>query len=299
LIKKNKNIGKMPLDQPSLGEENESGEKEMSFLEHLEELRWHILRSGAAMLVFTILAMTFSNFIFHNVIMGPSRPDFWTFRMMCKLSAFTGYKDLCVDKLDFSLQSIEMSGQFMNFMLYSFIIGLVFTFPYLFWEVWRFVSPGLKIAEKKAARGAVFFVSMLFFSGVLFGYFVVSPLAINFLANFTIDESIENQFTLDSYISLLATLTLACGLTFQMPVIVFVLSKIGIVTPKFMKDYRKHAFIIILIIAGVVTPSPDMISQILVMIPLVILYELSIGVSARVQKAKLADELETDGFEKD
>jgi sec-independent protein translocase protein TatC len=287
----------MPLDQPSLEEHNDSEEKEMSFLEHLEELRWHILRSGAAMIVFTILVMVFNDYIFHSVIMAPSRPDFWTFRMMCKLSQFTGYKDLCVDKLDFTLQSIEMSGQFMNFMLYSFIIGLVFTFPYLFWEVWRFVAPGLKKAEKKAARGAVFYVSALFFSGVLFGYYVVAPLAINFLANFTLDPSIKNQFSLDSYISILATLTLACGLIFQLPIIVFVLSKIGIITPKFMRDYRRHAFIIILIIAGVVTPSPDMISQILVMIPLVILYELSIGVSARVQKAKLADEMASDGME--
>lgn len=287
----------MPLDQPAL--EEHSDDKEMTFLEHLEELRWHILRSVAAMFVFTILAVVFKNFIFHDIIMAPSRPDFWTFRMMCKLADISGYADLCVKKLDFTLQSIEMSGQFMNFMLYSFIIGLVFTFPYVFWEVWRFVSPGLKKSEKRAARGAVFFVSMLFFAGVAFGYYVVTPLTINFLANFKIDESIANQFSLSSYISVLATLTLACGLAFQLPVIVFVLSKVGIVTPKFMRTYRRHAYLLILVLAGVVTPSPDMISQILVSIPLVILYELSIGVSARIEKIRLKEELATDGFEND
>jgi sec-independent protein translocase protein TatC len=284
----------MPLDQPSLDEHSDSDEKEMTFLEHLEELRWHILRSVGAMFVFTILALTFKNFIFHDVIMAPSRPDFWTFKMMCKLADMTGYADLCVKKLDFTLQSIEMSGQFMNFMLYSFIIGLVFTFPYVFWEVWRFVSPGLKKAEKKAARGAVFFVSLLFFGGVLFGYYIVTPLTINFLANFKIDESIANQFSLSSYISVIATLTLACGLAFQLPVIVFVLSKVGVINPRFMKTYRRHAYLLILVLSGVVTPSPDIISQVLVSIPLVILYELSIGVSARVEKLRRADELAFD-----
>ena len=287
----------MSLDQPSLEEVNESGEKEMSFLEHLEELRWHILRSVIAIIVFTILSMIFNNFIFHEVIMGPSRPDFWTYRMMCKLSEFTGYIDLCVYKLDFKLQALDMSEQIFGYFTYSIIIGLVFTFPYLFWEVWRFVSPGLKKAEKKAARGAVFIVSALFFIGVLFGYYVVSPLTINFLANFKLDESISNQFAISSYISVLATLTLVCGLAFQLPVIIFVLSKIGIITPKFMREYRKHAYLIILIVSGIITPSPDIISQVLVTIPLVFLYEISIGVSARVEKARNTDELETDGME--
>jgi sec-independent protein translocase protein TatC len=286
----------MPLDQ--VHAENDAEEKEMTFLEHLEELRWHIIRSLIAMIVFTILVISFKSFIFHDVIMAPSRPDFYTFKLMCKLSEIVGYKDLCVEKLDFKLQSIEMSGQFTNFLFYSLIISLVFTFPYIFWEVWRFVSPGLKRSEKRAARGAVFFVSLLFFSGVLFGYYVVTPLTINFLANFKIDESIANQFSFSSYISVLVTLTLACGLSFQLPVIVFVLSKVGIVTPKFMRTYRRHALILILLIAGIVTPSPDIISQVLVSIPLVILYEISIGVSARVQKYRLDEELATDGYEK-
>jgi sec-independent protein translocase protein TatC len=287
----------MPLDQPALDEHHDSEEKEMTFLEHLEELRWHILRSAAALIVFTILAFAFKEKIYHNIILGPSRPDFWTFKMLCKLADATGYEDLCVKKLDFIIQSIGIGDQFMMAMVSSFVIGLVFTFPYLFWEVWRFVSPGLKKSERNAARGGVFYVSLLFFSGVLFGYYVVSPLAINFLANFKLDESIINQFSVDSYISILATLTLACGLAFQLPVVAFVLSKIGILNPRFMKEYRKHAYVLILILSGIITPSPDIISQVLVTIPLVMLYELSIGVSARVEKARNADEMATDGFE--
>ncbi len=288
---------KMPLDQPSLDEHNDTEEKEMTFLEHLEELRWHILRSAIAIIVFTVLAFIFIEKIYNNVILGPSRPDFWTFKMMCKLAAATGYQDLCVDEIDFSLQSREMAGQFMMAMLSSFIIGLVFTFPYLFWEVWRFVAPGLKKSEKRAARGAVFFVSVLFFTGILFGYYIVAPLAINFLANFKLDDSIANQFDITSYISVLATLTLACGLAFQLPVVAFVLSKAGIINPKFMREYRKHAYVLILVLAAIITPSPDIISQVLVSIPLFMLYELSIGVSARVEKGKKEDEMATDGFE--
>ncbi len=289
----------MPLDQPSLDEHHDSEEKEMTFLEHLEELRWHILRSAIAIIVFTVLAFVFMEKIYNLVILGPSRPDFWTFRMMCKLAEKTGYADLCVDKIDFSLQSREMAGQFMMAMMSSFIVGLIFTFPYLFWEVWRFVAPGLKKSEKKAARGAVFFVSVLFFLGILFGYYIVAPLAINFLANFKLDASISNQFDITSYISVLATLTLACGLAFQLPVVAFVLSKVGIINPKFMKEYRKHAYILILVLAAVITPSPDIISQVLVSIPLFILYELSIGVSARVEKTRNEDEMATDGYEND
>lgn len=289
----------MPLDQPSLDEHNDSEEKEMTFLEHLEELRWHILRSAIAIIVFTILAFVFMEKIYNYVILGPSRPQFWTFRMMCKLAEKTGYADLCVDKIDFSLQSREMAGQFMMAMMSSFIVGLIFTFPYLFWEVWRFVSPGLKKSEKKAARGAVFFVSVLFFLGILFGYYIVAPLAINFLANFKLDASISNQFDITSYISVLATLTLACGLAFQLPVIAFVLSKVGIINPSFMKEYRKHAYVLILVLAAIITPSPDIISQVLVSIPLFILYELSIGVSARVEKSRKEDEMATDGYEND
>ncbi|MCL4148835.1 UNVERIFIED_CONTAM: hypothetical protein GTU68_043958 [Idotea baltica] len=166
----------------------------------------------------------------------------------------------------------------------SAIIGLLFAFPYIFWEIWRFVKPGLKITEKKASRGAVFFVTLLFFMGILFGYYIVAPFAINFLVNFQIDPSIENQFDIQSYIGVLATLTLACGITFQLPMAIFVLTKVGVVTPKFLRDYRKHAIVVLLIVAAIITPSPDMISQVLVAIPLYILYEVSVLVSQKEYK---------------
>ena len=283
----------MPLDQAPYYDYDDQPEvveeKEMTFIEHLEELRWHIIRSVAAILVFMIAAWIFRTEIYHNIILGPSRTDFWTYRKLCELATYTGISSICVDKLNFSLMSREVAGQFMMALTSSAIIGLLVAFPYVFWEIWRFIKPGLKITEKKAATGSVFFVTALFFMGTLFGYYVVAPFAINFLVNFQIDPSIENQFDIQSYISVLATLTLACGVTFQLPMAILVLTKIGIVTPAFLKEYRKHSIVVILIVAAIITPSPDMISQVLVAIPLYVLYEISILVSNRIYKKKLAE----------
>lgn len=280
----------MSLDQDFENEEEEGEGKEMSFISHLEELRWHVIRAGASILVFAILAFVYIKELYHYVIIAPSRSDFWTYKMLCKLSVIVGYEDLCIKALNFKLQAIGMGDQFTMSMTSSVIAGLVFAFPYAFWEVWRFIKPGLKPSERRSARGAVFYVTFLFFSGVLFGYYVVTPLAINFLANFTLDPSIINEFSISSYISLVATLTLACGVAFQLPIVVFVLSKIGILTPAFMKEYRKHSMIVILIVAAVITPSPDIYSQILVAIPLFLLYEVSIMVSGKVEREKIREE---------
>ncbi|GAB3547952.1 twin-arginine translocase subunit TatC [Spirosoma fluminis] len=285
----------MPLDQLT-DEEIDTEGKEMSFLDHLEELRWHIIRAVGSIFVFAIIAFVFIEEIFDKVILAPKRPDFWTYRMMCKLADMTGYADLCVKKLNFELQALGMADNFTMAMTSSLIIGLSFAFPYAFWEVWRFIKPGLMPTEKKAARGAVFYVSFLFMLGLLFGYYIVSPLAINFLANFTISPEIKNQYDITSYISTLVTLSLGCALIFQMPMIAFVLSKVGVLTPAFMREYRKHAWIVILIVAGIITPSPDIYSQILVALPLTLLYEVSILVSGRVQRARLREQqaLETN-----
>lgn len=275
----------MPLDQLTDDEIDLEG-KEMSFLDHLEELRWHIIRAVGSIFLFAILAFIFIKEIFNAVILAPSRPDFWTYRQMCKLSDATGYVDLCVKKLDFTLQSLGVSDQFTMALTSSVIIGLCFAFPYAFWEVWRFIKPGLKITEKKAARGAVFYVSLLFLMGLFFGYYIVSPLAINFLANYQITPEIKNQFDITSYIGVLATLSLGCALVFQMPMVAYVLSKVGVLTPKFMRDYRKHAWIVILVVAGIITPSPDIYSQVLVALPLAMLYEVSILVSRSIERAR-------------
>ncbi len=259
----------------------------MSFLEHLEELRWHIIRSVASIAVFALIAFSYREFIFQQVILAQKSPNFWTYRMLCKLADLTGYADLCVSKLDFELQILGISDQFTLAMTSSVVIGLCLAFPYAFWELWRFIKPGLRQQERRAAQGAVFFVSTLFVSGLLFGYYIVSPLSINFLANFQLAPGLKNQFDINSYLSVIITLSLGCALIFQLPVVVFMLSKAGVLTPAFMRIYRRHAWIIILVIAGVITPSPEIYSQVLVALPLLGLYEVSIFVSGHVERTRL------------
>ncbi len=280
----------MPLDQSKeIDYDDTEGlddGKEMTFIEHLEELRWHLIRSVAAILIFMILAWFSMGWIFNHIILAPSKTDFWTYRMMCEVGTALGITSLCVDKMNFSLMSREVSGQFMMQLTASAIGGLVVAFPYVFWEIWRFIKPGLRITEKKASRGAVFVVTLLFFLGILFGYYIVAPFAINFLVNFQIDPTIENQFDIQSYIGVLSTLTLACGVTFQMPMAIYVLTKVGVVNAEFLTTYRKHAIVVLLIVAAIITPSPDMISQVLVAIPLYFLYEVSIVVAKREERRK-------------
>lgn len=260
------------------------GEKEMSFLDHLEELRWHLIRSMAAIGVIAILAFVYRDFLWHDIILAPARLDFWTYQMFNKLSTWTtGTTDYNITSLPFIIQNRNMTAQFTMAFTSSFIIGLVVAFPYVFWEIWRFVRPGLYQQEKSVSRGAVFFVTLLFLSGVLFGYYVVVPMSINFLSNFQLDPSILNEIDLTSYISTIITLVLGCGIMFQLPMVIFVLSKLGIVTPKFLRTYRKHAIVVIFVIGAIITP-PDVISQIFVSLPMLLLYEIGIHVSAVVKK---------------
>ncbi len=270
----------------------EEEEKEMSFIDHLEELRWHVIRSVAAIFVFSFIAFTNKEFFFGKIILGPSKIDFWTYRMFCKFGQLMDSNALCIEKLNFVIQAREMTEQFTMHLGSSIVIGLVLAFPYTFWEVWRFIKPGLHPTERRMTTGATFFVSLLFLLGVAFGYYIAAPLSINFLANYQIDETIVNEFNISSYISTLVTLVLGCGIMFQLPMLVFVLSKMGIITPSLMRQYRKHAIVVILIVAAVITP-PDVISQILISMPLFVLYEISIGISAGVIRKQLK-ELSTD-----
>lgn len=253
----------------------------MSFLDHLEELRWHIIRSLISIMVFAIAAFLSKTIIFHGIILAPSRPDFWTYRMLCKVGDLINTNVLCIEELPFIIQSRQMTGQFMMHITSSFVIGLILAFPYAFWEMWRFIKPGLYDKEKNVARGAVFFVSLLFGLGVLFGYFVVAPISINFLSNYQLDPSISNEFDIISYVSTLSMLVLACAIMFQLPIVVYFLTKAGIVTPKIMITYRKHAIIVILVISAVITP-PDVVSQILIALPILLLYQISILISRSV-----------------
>ena len=263
-----------------------SNEKEMDFLDHLEALRWHLMRSVISILVFTITAFVSKSFVFGTLIFGPSRPDFWTYRMFCKLFTYMGSPEFCIKDLAFTIQSRQMTGQFTMHIMSSLVIGLICAFPYTFWEMWRFIRPGLYPNERKHSRGAVFFVSLLFITGILFGYYVVAPLSINFLASYTVDPSIINEFDITSYVSTLAMLVLACGLMFQLPMIVYFLSKAGLVHPELMKTYRKHSIVVILFVSAILTP-PDVISQLLIGLPLMLLYEISIVISAKVLKNRL------------
>jgi len=275
----------MPLDQ------EESGEKEMSFLEHLEELRWHVIRSLVAVIIFMIGAFFTAPWIFEHIIFAPARVDFPTFKWLCKLGDLVGSEGLCVKEIPFKVQSRNMTGQFTMHLMSSFILGFIIAFPYVMWEVWRFIKPGLQIKERKYSRGAVGSVSVLFFLGVTFGYFVIAPWMVYFLANYSISDMIVNEFDITSYVSTVVMLVLGSGLLFQLPVVIYFLTKIGIVTPEFLRKYRKHSIIIILIVAAIVTP-PDPLSQMLITIPLYLLFEISILISASVAKRKAREEAE-------
>jgi sec-independent protein translocase protein TatC len=262
----------MPLDQVK-------DKAEMSFLEHLEELRWHLVRSVSAIIILGIVAFSNKKILFDDIILAPKNPDFITYKLLCKLSEVIRVDDLlCIREIPFNLINITMSGQFTTHVLVSLIAGFVVAFPYVFWEIWRFIKPALMPQELKYTRGIVFFTSLLFILGVLFGYYAISPLSVNFLGTYSISDSIQNQISLTSFITTVSTITLASGLLFELPIIVFFFTKIGLLTPAFMKNYRKHAYVVILILSAIITP-PDVSSQILVSIPVFLLYEISIYIS--------------------
>ncbi|UXX80797.1 twin-arginine translocase subunit TatC [Reichenbachiella carrageenanivorans] len=267
-----------------------SDQPEMSFLDHLEELRWHIIRAFSAIFIFTIAAFVSKSFVFGTLILGPSRIDFWTYRELCHLASLVDVKALCIDTLPFIIQSRQMTGQFTMHITSSFTVGIIAAFPYAFWEIWRFISPGLYINERRIARGAVFYVSLLFGIGVLFGYFILTPLSVNFLSNYQLDPSILNEFDIVSYVSTVTTLVLACGLLFQLPMVVYFLTKAGLLTPEIMKTYRKHGVVVIFVLGAMLTP-PDPFSQVLIAIPLIGLYQVSIAISNRTYK-KIQKDLE-------
>jgi len=262
-----------------------SKEKEMSFLDHLEVLRWHLVRSVAAIILFAVLAFIYKDFVFDKVLLAPKNPDFPTYVFFCNLSEWMGLGDLlCFGKFHWKLNSFTMAGQFSSHIITSLFAGLVLSFPYVFWELWRFIKPALYQKETKVTRGVVFFTSILFLVGVLFGYYLVSPLSINFLYSYEVSSShVINTIGLSSFVSTVTTISFANGLLFELPMMVYFLTKIGLLTPDFMRKYRKHAIVLTLILSAIITP-PDVTSQVLVSLPLIILYEISIKISKRVIK---------------
>jgi len=259
---------------------------EMSFLDHLEELRWLLIRATVAILIGATVAFFFSDFIFDQILFGPKNTDFITYQIFCDLSQQFGLdKSLCVTEIPMRIQSREMGGQFSAHMWTSITAGFIIAFPVVLYFFWNFISPALYKNEKKYARAFVIVASLLFFLGVLFGYYLIAPLSVNFLANYNVSKEIFNDIDLASYISLLRSSTVACGIFFELPVIIYFLTKVGLVTPTYLRKYRKYVLIIVLILAAIITP-PDILSQIIVAIPIMILYEISILISVVVLKNK-------------
>jgi sec-independent protein translocase protein TatC len=268
---------------------------DMSFIEHLEALRWHIVRAGLVWIAVAIALFIKIDWIFDHIIFAPAESDFITYSGLCNLSHYLHLGDsLCMPPVNIQLQGNTVSGPFMSAISIAMIGGLIVAFPYLFWELWKFIKPALSKKELQYSRGGIFWVSLCFFLGALFGYFLLAPFTFNFLANFTLGTKGAYRYmpTLDDYIDTLNNIILGCGLSFELPILAYVLAKIGLITSDFLKKYRKYAFIIILIVAAIITPSPDWTSQVIVAVPLLLLYEISIFIAARVDKDKEKKEKE-------
>ncbi|WP_417199506.1 twin-arginine translocase subunit TatC [Bizionia sp.] len=252
---------------------------EMSFLDHLEDLRWHLIRATFAILIAGSFAFLLSDFIFETIIFGPKRMSFPTYQWLCKASHFIGIETtFCLEEFPFRIQNRTMAGQFSAHIWTSIYAGLIIAFPYVVYQFWKFISPGLNPNERKHSRGFIIVTSILFFIGVLFGYYIVTPLSINFLGTYTVSSEISNEIDLSSYIALVRSSSLASGLVFELPIVIYFLTKIGLVTPQILKKYRKFALVIVLIISAIITP-PDIASQVIVAIPILLLYQISIYIS--------------------
>lgn len=252
----------------------------MSFLQHLEELRWRLVRCVVVVIVLAVVLWWNQEWIMNKIFISMSKPDFFTFKFFCQNLNF-----MCVDEIPVNFQSTTVSGQFSYALMMSFLGGLVLGFPFVFWQLWSFVKPGLKANEKAMVKGMTFYVSMLFFAGILFGYFIVAPMSVQFFGTYRISSAIKNDFTISSYMSTVLSTVFYSGLFFLLPVIAYITGRLGIVSSGFLKKYRKHAIVGVLILAAIITP-PDMISQVIVSIPILLLYEIGIFVVVRVEKKR-------------
>lgn len=263
---------------------------DMSFLEHLEVLRWHIVRSVVVILVLTVVLFTQKAWLVDFILLGPAQTDFFTYAFFCEWSSrLWNGSTFCMDVMPFTLLNVEMAGQFSVHIWVSLIAGFIFAFPYMLWEVWRFVKPGLHPSEQRSSRWLILVCSFLFLLGVVFAYYLIVPLSVQFLGGYTLSESVANQITISSYLSTVSSILLACAILFELPMVIFFLSKLGLITPEWMRKYRKHALVLTLILSAIITP-PDLSSQILVSIPVLFLYEISIYVSKYVHLNRLKNE---------
>tara|TARA_B100000497_G_scaffold37108_1_gene43473 strand:+ start:7729 stop:8562 length:834 start_codon:yes stop_codon:yes gene_type:complete len=268
----------MPLDQIDVDE----FENQMTFLEHLEALRWHLIRGIIAIVLGAVFSFINGKYIFDSILLGSTKNDFWTYRTLCDLSHFIYDTDrICIEVMGFKLQALDIQEQFYQHFMIAIIGGLIIAMPYLLYEIYRFIKPALKNSEKKYSSLVIGFSSLLFFAGVLFGYYILSPISVNFLANYSLSDSIERNFKVSSVINFISLLTLGAGIIFELPIVVYFLSKIGLLTAETMKRYRRIAIIVILIISAIITP-PDVMSQIILTFPILILYEIGIFIARKV-----------------
>lgn len=258
---------------------------EMTFIDHLEELRWHVIRSVIAVLIGAVAVFIYSDFVVNDILFAPTRSDFISARWLCSLGQNIGIGDvLCFKQVEAKFLENTMTGQFIASFTLAFIGGFILAFPYIFWEFWKFVRPALSEKELKKTRGVIFWVSLLFFTGVLFGYFILTPFMVNFYFNYKLSPQIQIMPSFSDYLENLIYTTAGVGVLFQMPLLVMVLARIGVVTGRFLRKYRRHAFVIILIAAAIITPSTDPFSLTIVTIPLYLLFETSIIIASRINK---------------
>jgi sec-independent protein translocase protein TatC len=284
------NIGLMLFKKNTNSDNSEKAE--MTFVEHLDVLRSHLFKSVVATTIGAVVVAVFNNFIVQRILLGPTRADFPTYRLLCQASNYFNLGSrLCMKDIKLEMQSNTVSGQFDVYLNVIVIGGFVLAFPYVFFQFWKFIKPGLTKNELNNTRGVIFWVSTLFFIGVLFGYFVISPYTINFFANFTLDEKIKNIWTINSYFNTVLPLTLGSGLAFQLPLVLYFLAKIGVVSATLLKNFRRYAYLTIIVVAGFITP-PDMLSQIICSVPIIILYEVSILLCKRVENEQKKEEIE-------
>lgn len=268
----------------------QSKQAQMAFVDHIEELRWHIIRAILAILIASAYCFFNIEWIFTNIILGPTQNDFISYQYLNKLGALLHISALQLQDMSIQFQNTELSGQFMMSFSVSFMMGLILSFPFVFWELWKFIRPALKASELRYARGIVFWSSLLFFIGVLFAYYVIAPFTINFFANYQLSPQFKNIITITNYYDTMSDLIMGMGLVFELPVIVYFLSRIGILTPKLMRDKRRYAIVIIFFLAVIISP-PDWFSCWLIALPLMLLFEISIGISDRANKARMKKQL--------
>jgi sec-independent protein translocase protein TatC len=264
---------------------SEESSSNMSFFDHLEELRGHLFRSSVVILGISIILIFFPNFMFEHLLFGPLNTTFPTYKLLCRLSP-----DFCISSIPFHMMNTELAGQFTMHIKTAFVLGIIFSIPYIFWEVWKFIKPALTSRETNYAQRLLGSGAFLFFTGVSFAYFLVVPLAIVFFSTYSISSRIENKFAIDNYFSFLSNTIMWCGVSFELPILIYFLTRVGIVNAAFLQNYRRHLYVVIFVLAAIITPSPDVLSQVLVAIPLMVLYEASILVAMKVEKGKAEEE---------